>query len=246
MAGKPATQFYPGDWWRSVDLRKCCMSTQGIWFNLLLVMWDEKEQGKIVASRHEIISILGCKLKEFNRFLIDLRRHNFAELIEAENSNGDVTIINRRMYSAFIAREATKRRVIKHRQKKCNADVTDVENKECNANVTPPSSTSSSTSNISKDIYGNVTHKDVVVIPTYALKDFLDAGIVVGLTIAESEACFDYYKGEQFVFRSGRPIISAADACKRWRNNRPNFTKPDKKSKSVSEQVDKLKAEGRL
>jgi len=83
-------------------------------------------------------------------------------------------------------------------------------------------------------------------IPSYKLKDFLDAGILVGLTVAESEACFDYYKGEQFLFGSGRSVMNAADACKRWRNNRQYFTKQGKQKESVADHVEQLKAEGRL
>ena len=222
MAGKPSTQFYPGDWWRSVDLRKCCMSTQGIWFNLLLVMWDEKEQGKIVASRHEIVSILGCKLKEINRFFVDLKRHNFAELIEDEKGNGDVTIINRRMYSAFKAREATKRRVSKHRGKSCNADVTDSENAECNANVTPPSSTSSSTSNNINNnnrVTYNVTSSSEKDSISPSLQEVLDIAPLLGMPEDKAKEWYEHYQPQGFIFGNGLPIKELRGAMVRWKNN---------------------------
>ena len=94
----------------------------------------------------------------------------------------------------------------------------------------------------------NVTNNSLsggVEIPTYELKDFLDAGMITGLTIPESEACYDYYKGEQFQFRSGRPIMKAADACKRWRNNRHKF-KSKEQTDSAADQVERLKAGGEL
>jgi len=85
-----------------------------------------------------------------------------------------------------------------------------------------------------------------VEIPLYALKDFLDAGIITGLTIPETEACFDYYKGEQFCFRSGRPIMNAADACKRWRNNRQNFTPKNKPTESAYDQLEQIRKESQI
>lgn len=139
MNKRPSTQFYPGDWWRAVDLRKCCMSTQGCWFNMLLVMWDEKKQGKISGTKVEICRVVGCSLPELRRFLDDNKKHNFANVTFC---NKNVTIINRRMYEAYIERENTKKRVAKHRAGS---------KQECNANVTLPSSTSSSTSSSNKE-----------------------------------------------------------------------------------------------
>lgn len=143
MNKRPSTQFYPGDWWRAVDLRKCCMSTQGCWFNMLLAMWDEKEQGKMGGTKIEICRLIGCNLRELNRLILDNKKHNFANVTFCNNK---VTIINRRMYEAYIERVATKKRVAKYRSK---------EKQECNTEVTPPSSTSTSSST-SKDKYMSI------------------------------------------------------------------------------------------
>lgn len=116
-------------------------------------------------------------------------------------------------------------------------------NKQCQGKVSK-----GKVSNSSIHITGNVTNNDNldgVEIPIYTLKDFLDAGIITGLSIPESEACYDYYKGEQFTFRSGQPIMNAADACKRWRNNRQNFANK-KPTESAYDQVAELKARGDL
>jgi len=142
MNKRPSTQFYPGDWWRAVDLRKCCMATQGCWFNMLLVMWDEKEQGKITGTKAEICRVVGCDLMELQGFLDDAKLHHFANVTICNNK---VTIVNRRMHEGFIERESTKRRVAAHREKKGRVR---------NANVTPLSSTSSSSSTSKgKEIY---------------------------------------------------------------------------------------------
>lgn len=132
MPGKPSLQFYPGDWWRANDIKGCSMTTQGIWFNLLMAMWDSKEQGKIRDTKEGICRIIGAKLKELNEFIEDNNSHKFANVTFR---NEKVTIINRRMYRAYIEREGTKKRVQKHRKHKKS---------ESNVNVTPYSSTSTS------------------------------------------------------------------------------------------------------
>jgi hypothetical protein len=108
------------------------MATQGIWFNLLLVMWDEKEQGKIRGSKEEICQLIGCKISELERFFKDNKAHVFCNVTFR---NKKVTIINRRMYKKYIEREGIKKRVSKHRKK---------EKRKCNTDVTPYSSTSTS------------------------------------------------------------------------------------------------------
>lgn len=135
MNKRPSTQFYPGDWWRAVDLRKCCMATQGCWFNMLLVMWDEKEQGKITGTKIEICRVVGCDLTELQGLLDDNKKHEFCDVLQnVTECNEIVTIINRRMHTAFLERERAKQGMRKHRAK------------QGYENVTPPSSTSSSTS----------------------------------------------------------------------------------------------------
>jgi len=112
------------------------------------------------------------------------------------------------------------------------------------------SSTSSSTSpsglnNSSRRCFKDVTVNESVVVPTYTLEDFLDAGLIVGLTPTEAEACFDFYKGQQFQFKKDFYIKDARDACKRWRNNRQNFA-PKQVKADIQTEYEKLKTSGEL
>ena len=133
MNKRPSLQFYPADWRKDPELQMCSMSTQGIWINLLCIMWEAKIEGEIAGKEEELIHLIGCTPDDFCVFSEEIKRHNFGNVT---NCNGIVTIINRRMKKAFLEREGIKDRVRKHRQKDCNEDVT-----------THSSSSTSSTSN---------------------------------------------------------------------------------------------------
>jgi hypothetical protein len=142
MAGKrPAEQWYTGDWYRAVDVQKCCPATRGIWRDAIDAMTNEQITGKIRATRTELCRLLRCSPKELQRFFDDNKVHRFARVTER---NVFVTIICRRLYRAYIEREQTKTRVQKYREKV---------KRKCNGKVTAHSSSSSS-NNINKRYKG--------------------------------------------------------------------------------------------
>lgn len=121
MNKRPSLQFYPADWRKDPDLQMCSMSTQGIWINLLCIMWEGKIEGEITGKEEELIRLIGCTPNDFLLFSEEIKRHKFGNVT---NCNGNVTIINRRMRKVFLEREGIKSRVRKHRQKQSNENVT--------------------------------------------------------------------------------------------------------------------------
>lgn len=194
MNKRPSTQFYPGDWWRAVDLRKCCMVTQGCWFNMLLVMWDEKSQGKITGTRIEVCRVVGCSLVELRRFFDDNKKHHFADVTIC---NKKVTIINRRMHTAFLVREDTKQRVKEYRKR------------QGNRKVMPPSSTSSSSSTSN----------------TYTLQQCKDAALLAGLTEKDAEHYFNHFNSQGWKKGNDQSITNLQSHMAMWRLNKPAFEK---------------------
>ena len=117
-------QWYSGDWFRSVDVRKCSWSTRGIWREMLDIMVNETETGKIRGSHEEICRVVGCTKAELRSFCVENKRHRFADVTFC---NKIVTIINRRMYRDFLDKKAGKERVQQFRDRakqNCNANVT--------------------------------------------------------------------------------------------------------------------------
>lgn len=46
----PAFQFYPGDWLKDLNLRRCSFAAQGVWINLLCLMFQSEERGVLITG----------------------------------------------------------------------------------------------------------------------------------------------------------------------------------------------------
>ncbi len=68
----PALQFYPGDWRKDPGIQALDYESRGVWFEILLLMWESDDRGKLMlngeAMPHEgLAQILGveeAKLKQ--------------------------------------------------------------------------------------------------------------------------------------------------------------------------------------
>jgi hypothetical protein len=47
----PAFQFYPGDWMKDPNLRRCTHAAKGLWMDLLCLMFESEERGVLISSR---------------------------------------------------------------------------------------------------------------------------------------------------------------------------------------------------
>lgn len=190
MNKRPSLQFYPADWLKDPDLQMCSMNTIGIWINLMCRMWEAKEEGVMSGKPGELALLVGARPSEFSRFLKECATHLFADVT---NCDGVVTIKCRRMNRLFLEREGAKRRMQRHRQKPCNGD------------VTPPSSTSSSTS------------------LKYTQAECIDIGISIGISKQQSKDFHTHYSGQGWLFGNSLPITDLRAAMVRWRNNQYKF-----------------------
>lgn len=64
MAKLPAFQFYPADWLKDPDLRRCSHAAKGVWIDMLCVMHECEERGVLATagkawSDEEIASVVG-------------------------------------------------------------------------------------------------------------------------------------------------------------------------------------------
>lgn len=138
MNKRPAFQFYPADWRKDPQLQMCDMKTQGVWINILCCMWEADEEGKLTGTYRDFARLLGISIAQIKHFVQQVESHKFADVT---NCDGNVTIINRRMNNVFLERERAKTGMRKTRVKQSYKD------------VTPHSSTSSSTSKNIYDIF---------------------------------------------------------------------------------------------
>jgi hypothetical protein len=99
-------------------------------------MWEGRDRGKISGTAEELSRLLRASNGEFEVFINDAERLKFADVT---NRNGEVTIINRRMFREQKERDNTRLRVQRFRSNKDS-------NATSNDNITVPSSSSSSSS----------------------------------------------------------------------------------------------------
>lgn len=59
----PAFQFYPGDWRRSANLRRCSIAARGAWMEVLCLMHDSAEYGVLRWPLQELARAAGVPVK---------------------------------------------------------------------------------------------------------------------------------------------------------------------------------------
>lgn len=248
MANKrPAEQWYTGDWYRAVDVQKCCAATRGIWRDAIDAMVNEQRVGKISGTRDELCRLLRCTAEEFQRFLDDNKGHKFANItIRKTQSRGDasvtvtlcnekVTIICRRLYRQQIEREQGKKRVQRYRQKHQTAG---------NANVTPYSSSSSSSS---------CNNTVTCINPT--LQNCYEAGELLGIEKDYVRQFYEHYQPQGWKWGNGQTITDLRGALQRCKSKgytfmssareKQHLTKAERDAQMDAE-IERFKREGRL
>jgi len=94
---RPSMQWYPDDWWAEVSLKLCSMAAQGLWFNMLNIMFMANPRGKLIANgkqlhSKEIARILGQDVNDVEEWLKELADNNLYSIDESG------CIYSRRMY----------------------------------------------------------------------------------------------------------------------------------------------------
>lgn len=145
MAKAPAIQFYVKDWLSDPQLRMASFQTKGIWIDLLCLMWESQDRGKLTGTVTEFCKMLGATETEFNDFLSEGKRLNFVTVTKSNSEgNEEITLENRRMVRDEKDRKNNALRQARFKSNaKSNGEVTD--------EVTPPSSTASSSSKKKKE-----------------------------------------------------------------------------------------------
>lgn len=119
MAKLPAIMLYTGDWLKDPKLSMCSPLTRGIWIDAICAMHESDRSGSLTGTPDQLARVLRCAPSEVNSAIAELRSTGAADIRE---SNGLVTLVNRRMQRDAKERLAANQRVKKHR---CNGDATD-------------------------------------------------------------------------------------------------------------------------
>ncbi len=96
MAKLPAFQFYPGDWMKDAELRRCSPAARGVWMDMLCLMFDCEPRGKLVAGgRPWLDEEIVCAVSGCN----DVVRTCLAELLDkgVAHRDGSGAVYSRRL-----------------------------------------------------------------------------------------------------------------------------------------------------
>lgn len=61
MSERPSFQFYPGDWQRNANLRRCSHAERGAWVDIMCLMHDSETYGVLRWPLAEIIEAIHAK-----------------------------------------------------------------------------------------------------------------------------------------------------------------------------------------
>jgi len=193
----PADQFYYGDWLRDVELQSASACSRGVWINMLARMWFANPRGELHGTREGLAKLSISTLDEFDTFWKEAQALGFC--YTSQNSNGILTVRNRRMFREEKAREANRLRQQRHYDKRKS-------NTESNGELTPPSSSPSP----------SAKKKDMQVSPAllFPLKDGTDYPLEL-MKISQYEKTYG----------SKIDVMFELKECLQWNIDRPKQRK---------------------
>ncbi len=101
-------QYVPGDWLSDARVSQCRPETRGIWWDAKSAMHGLDRCGQLSGTVEALSRVCRCRVDEMRAAVDDLRSTGAADVTE---SNGIVTLVNRRMRREYENRQAVKNRV---------------------------------------------------------------------------------------------------------------------------------------
>lgn len=185
---QPALKFDSGDWLKDTALSKCTTATRGVWIDALCHMHENCRSGVISGTRDQLCRTLRCTIAELTAALAEIEANQVGDVTD---SNGLVTLSNRRMKREAKLRSQTKLRVTRHREREaCNARIPA-------GNISPGRGTASRSS-----------HPD--------LKTVLAWAQMIGCAPGEAERFWNHYEASGWRDRNGNPIVNPRAKLAVW------------------------------
>ena len=163
MSREPSFQFYPGDWLRDANLRRCSARARGVWMDVLCLMFQCEQRGVLATggepwSEGEIARALPGHTAENLSGLQELLKNGVAR----KNEQG--AIYSKRMVTDELERAKWRDRQQRHRGSHANvtSSVTEPVTHESR-----PSSSSSSSSNLKEKTKAPETGASAVELPDW-------------------------------------------------------------------------------
>lgn len=214
MAKLPAMQFYPGDWKRDAGVQSLSYEERGVWFELLLLMFESPERGKLIfrpgtpMPEDAVARALGLDKQKYNQIVSKLLEYGVASM---EPETGII-------YSRRMVRDAevSKKRAEAGKMGgnpvllNQNASKTKAKRKQ---NPTPSSSYSTS------DILTPLSRPRE---EGFSLEEVLEAAKLPDVAVPsdEAKAFYEHYAAQGWLLGNGQPITALTHALQRWKRNK--------------------------
>lgn len=97
----PYMAFFTGDWLKDPALTLCAPATRGVWIDLLSAMHEAGRSGELCGTAEQLARFARCSTADLALALTDLRTNKAADVTER---NGQITVVNRRMFREHNSR----------------------------------------------------------------------------------------------------------------------------------------------
>lgn len=130
MPGKPAFQFYPGDWRKDPGVSRLSLMARGAWIELILDMYEQPDtMGQISGTIEELSRVCRCSLAEMEAVLKEFKRHGIGSIRQMTDDD-EIIIKSKRVKNILKERFDHAERQKKYREKNIRR------NRERDADVT--------------------------------------------------------------------------------------------------------------
>ena len=226
MGKQPSFQFYPGDWKKDAGVQSLSFEERGVWFEMMLLMFESAERGKLVFGsgnpmpEDAVARSLGLDRQRYVQILRKLLDYGVA----SKDEKTGIIYCRRMVRDAELSKKRAECGKLGGNPNLLNQNSSKREaksNQNGKQNPTPSSSSSISLKkeNIEKEKY---LPEDV---KAWKLDDFLAAAKDPSVALAEKDAseCFDFYAAQGFVRSNGRPITQLAPLLRQWKRKLGEF-----------------------
>ena len=244
MAKLPSFQFYPGDWKKDAGIQALSYEERGVWFELMLLMFESPERGKLIfrtgtpIPEDAVARALGLDKQKVNQILSKLLAYGVA----SKEEDTGIIYCRRMVRDAELSKKRAEAGKMGGNPNLLNQNSSKLEAKQ-KQNRTPSSSYSISLNkekNIEKKESGD---NSPLGNPSFEVSDFVEAGKDPSVALDEADAveAYDYYAAQGFVRSNGQPITRLEPLLRAWKRNKGIFTQPVNKNQ-MSGNLDALKA----
>ena len=226
MAKLPSFQFYPGDWKKDAGVQALSYEERGIWFELMLMMFESPERGKLIfrtgtpIPEDAVARALGLDKQKVNQILSKLLEYGVA----SKEEDTGIIYCRRMVRDAELSKKRAECGKLGGNPKLLNQNSSKREAKSNqNGKQNPTPSSSSSISKEEKYIEKEDSSPEEV--KAWTLDDFLATAKDPSVALAEKDAteCFDFYAAQGFRRSNGRPIVAIAPLLRQWKRKLGEF-----------------------